>query len=76
VLLARNFPLKKTFALNWFADRAEFGDFQTALMQLQVQENVDEVDGINLAQARGKLRLPVKTIDLRVSYNAGNFVTS
>ena len=43
-------------------------------MQLQVQENVDDVDGINLAQAREKLRHPVNTTDLMVSYNAGNFV--
>ena len=35
---------------------------------------MDDVDGINLAQAREKLRHPVNTTDLMVSYNAGNFV--
>lgn len=65
------------FAVNsWFVDQAGFGDFQAALVQLQVQENMDDVDGINLAKERETLRPLVNEIDLRVSYNTGNFVTS
>jgi hypothetical protein len=36
--------IKKTLAVNWFEDREWFGDFQKALVQIQVQKNVDDMD--------------------------------
>lgn len=46
-----------------------------ALVQLKVQQNVDDVDGINRAQGSEKRRPLVNKTYLRVPYNAGYFVT-
>jgi hypothetical protein len=60
---------------NWFAPRPRFVDFPMALVQLKVQQNVDDVDGINRAQGSEKRRPLVNKTYLRVPYNAGYFVS-